>query len=121
MWWASAALVYTGSGTPILVGGTSLSSPVLYGVYLKGTCNTDSTTAEQICTTPAFHAPIAGFDGLYPETPGYNYDTGLGTFDTAAMVTAVKPFVPAVTKPGPGPGVPAPPPPGPGAPPAPRK
>jgi pseudomonalisin len=135
----TGAHVYTGSTTPLYstggwegVGGTSLSAPlalgtwariesaygnrlgyaapVLYGVYLKGSCNATLSTTEQICTTPAFHAPVAGFNGLYPETPGYNYDTGLGTFDTSAMVTAVKPFVPAaVRKPGPG----APPPPGP--------
>lgn len=103
------------------VGGTSLSSPlalgvwariestyhnqlgfaapVLYGVYLKGVCNTTVAAVEQICSTLALHAPIAGDNGLYPETPGYNYDTGLGTFDTAAMVTAVKPFVPQRKKP----------------------
>jgi pseudomonalisin len=133
----TGAKVYTGSTTPLYastgwegVGGTSLSAPlalgtwariestyrnavgfaapVLYGVYLKGTCNADTVTIEQICTTPAFHAPIAGDNGLYPETPGYNYDTGLGSFDTAPMVSAVKPFVPATTK-KPGPGAPPPP------------
>lgn len=128
----TGASVYTTSGV-IGVGGTSLSAPlalgtwariestysnrvgfaapVLYGVYLNGTCNASTGTAEQICTTPALHAPLAGFNGLYPETPGYNYNTGLGTFNTAAMVAAVKPFVPATTKPGPGPGYPSPPPP----------
>ncbi len=126
----TGAWVYTTTGV-IGVGGTSLSAPlalgtwariessyqnrlgfaapVLYGVYLKGSCNPTLSTLEQICTTPAFHAPLAGDNGLYPETPGYNYNTGLGTFDTAAMVRAVQPFVPAaVHKPGTG----APPPPG---------
>lgn len=120
----TGAEVYTTTG-PIGVGGTSLSSPLalgvwarieshygnrlgygapaLYGVYLKGTCNPDTVTLEQVCTTAAFHAPVAGDNGLYPETPGYNYDTGLGTFDTAAMMTALHPFVPPATKrPGPG-------------------
>ena len=134
----TGAKVYTGSTTPLYsstgwegVGGTSLSAPlalgtwariessygnrlgfaapVLYGVYLKGTCNSSTATLEQICTTPALHAPVAGDNGLYPATPGYNYNTGLGTFDTAAMVGALEPFVPAAQrKPGPG----APPPPG---------
>lgn len=115
----TGAEVYTGSTTSLYsstgwegVGGTSLSAPlalgvwarieskyndkvgfaapVLYGVYLKGTCTT--TPAEVVCSTSALHAPEAGDNGLYPETPGYNYDTGLGTFDTAAMIRAVKPF-----------------------------
>jgi len=135
----TGAKVYTGSTTPLYsstgwegVGGTSLSAPlalgtwariestysnrlgfaapVLYGVYLKGSCNQTLSTLEEICTTPALHAPVAGDNGLYPETPGYNYDTGLGTFDTAAMVSAVKPFVPAASR-KPAPGSPPPPPP----------
>lgn len=133
----SGAKVYTGSTTPLYsstgwegVGGTSLSaplalgtwariestyanrlgfaSPVLYGVYLKGTCNATVATVESVCTTPALHAPLAGDNGLYPTTPGYNYDTGVGTFDTSAMVHAVKPFVPAARR-RPGPGAPPPP------------
>lgn len=110
----TGALVYTGSSTPTDVGGTSLSSPLalgawariessydnrlgfaapaLYGVYLSGTCSTDHV--EKVCTTPAFHAPLAGDNGLYPATPGYNYNTGLGSIDTAALVSAIKPFVP---------------------------
>lgn len=112
----TGAAVYTTTGV-LGVGGTSLSaplalgtwariessyanrigfaSPVLYGAYLAGSCTATVSAVEKVCTTPAFHAPVAGFNGLYPATPGYNYDTGLGTFDTAAMVAAVKPFVPA--------------------------
>lgn len=115
----TGADVYTTTGVEG-VGGTSLSAPlalgvwarlesaygnrigyagpVLYGVYLKGTCNATIAAVEQVCTTPALHAPLAGDNGLYPETPGYNYDTGLGTFDTAAMSSAVRPFVPAATR-----------------------
>ena len=111
----TGAEVYTTTG-PIGVGGTSLSAPLalgawarvessyqdrlgfaapaLYAVYLHGTCNASTAALEQVCTTPAFHAPLAGDNGLYPETPGYNEDTGLGTLDTAALVTAVKPLVP---------------------------
>jgi subtilase family serine protease len=129
----TGARVYTGSTTTLYsstgwegVGGTSLSAPLalgtwariessygnrlgfaapdLYGVYLDGSCNTSTTTLKQICTTPALHAPLAGDNGLYPATPGYNYNTGLGSFDTVAMVSAVKPFVPAAQrKPAPGP------------------
>lgn len=116
----TGADVYTTTGAEG-VGGTSLSAPlalgtwariestygnrlgfaapVLYGVSLAGTCTADLSSVEKVCTTPALHAPIAGFNGLYPETPGYNYDTGLGTFDTSAMVAAVKSFVPAAQKP----------------------
>jgi pseudomonalisin len=115
----SGASVYT-SGAFEGVGGTSLSAPlalgvwariesaygnrlgfaapVLYSVYQHGSCQTDLSTLEDICSTPAFHAPIAGFNGLYPETPGYNYNTGLGTFDTAAMLSAIRPFVPAAPR-----------------------
>jgi pseudomonalisin len=115
----TGAEVYATTG-PEGVGGTSLSaplalgawariestyrnrlgfaSPVLYAVYLHGTCNASTATVEQLCTTPAFHAPLAGDNGLYPETPGYNYDTGLGTIDVATMASAVQPFVPATTR-----------------------
>ncbi len=114
----TGAEVYTTTG-PTGVGGTSLSAPLalgawarvessyqdrlgfaapaLYAVYLHGTCNASTAALEQVCTTPAFHAPLAGDNGLYPETPGYNEDTGLGTLDTAALVTAVKPLVPPAT------------------------
>lgn len=114
----TGAEVYTTTGSEG-VGGTSLSaplalgawariestygnrlgfaSPTLYGVYQAGTCNATLAAVADVCTTPAFHAPVAGDNGLYPETPGYNYDTGLGTIDTAGLATAVKPFVPAAT------------------------
>lgn len=123
----TGAKVYTASTTALYaetgweqVGGTSLSAPLalgtwariessysnrlgfaagdLYGVYLDGTCNADTGTVEAVCTTPALHAPVAGFNGIYPATPGYNYDTGIGSFDTAAMVTAIKSFVPATLR-----------------------
>ena len=131
----SGANVYSQSnGGFIGVGGTSLSAPlalgvwariesaygnrlgfaapVLYDVYMSGTCQTDATTLEYICSTPAFHAPTAGFNGLYPETPGYNYNTGLGTFNTANMMAAIQPFVPKAN-----PAPPAGPPPAPAPPP----
>ena len=133
----TGAKVYTGGTTPLYattgwegVGGTSLAaplalgtwariestygdrlgfaSPVLYGVYLDGTCDADTAAVEEICTTPAFHAPVAGFNGIYSATPGYNENTGLGSLDTTAMVTAVKPFVPASPR-RPSPGSPPPP------------
>lgn len=128
---ATGALVYTGSATPTLVGGTSLASPlalgawarlettygnrlgfaapIFYGVYLNGTCTTGTGSVAQICTTPAFHEPVAGDNGLYPVTPGYNYNTGLGSIDTAAMATAMKPFAPAASPQPPGSGAPPPP------------
>ncbi len=132
----SGANVYSQSnGGFIGVGGTSLSAPlalgvwarieslygnrlgfaapVLYDVYMAGSCQTDLTTLEDICTTPAFHAPVAGDNAPYPETPGYNYDTGLGTFDVQAMMSAIRPFVPAANLQPPGGPAPAPtPPPG---------
>ena len=91
------------------------AAPVLYDVYMAGSCQTDLTTLEYVCATPAIHAPLTGDNGLYPETPGYNYDTGLGTFDVAAMMTAVRPYVPAAnrTPPDGAPPAPTPPPGGP--------
>lgn len=111
----SGANVYT-SGSFEGVGGTSLSSPlalgvwarletaygnrigfagpVLYNVYLHGSCETALEAVQAVCSTPAFHAPVAGDNGLYPETPGYNFDTGLGTFDVAQMMHAIGRFVP---------------------------
>jgi hypothetical protein len=71
--------------------GIGYAAPVLYDVYMAGSCQTDATTLEYICSTPAFHAPVAGDSEPYPETPGYNYDTGLGTFDTKTIIQAIQP------------------------------
>jgi hypothetical protein len=70
------------------------ASPPLCQVYLHGTCTAATSAVLQICSTPAFYAPAAGDNVPYPETPGYNYDTGLGTFNVAEMINHVKPFVP---------------------------
>lgn len=112
----SGATVYIDGQPQQGYGGTSLSSPLalgvwariesaygnnlgfasspFYQVYLHGTCTAGSGAVLQICSTPAFHAPAAGDNVPYPETPGYNYDTGLGTFDVAQMINQIKPFVP---------------------------
>lgn len=100
----SGATVYV-AGTPETVGGTSLSSPLalgvwaraeaaqggalgfaaplLYALYRGGSC---STSYEEVCSSPAFREPVAGFNGAYPAWPGWNYDTGLGSLDVTALV-----------------------------------
>jgi hypothetical protein len=50
------------------------------------------------CAVQDTNGVPAGDNGLYPEIPRYNYDTGLGTFDTAAMMSAIARFVPAMTQ-----------------------
>jgi pseudomonalisin len=105
----SGATVYVG-GKPEAVGGTSLSSPlalgvwariestysngvgfaspVLYSVYRHGTCSVTSPLA--VCSTPAFHDITVGTNGTYFATPGWDYTTGIGTFNVANAVRLVK-------------------------------
>jgi pseudomonalisin len=97
----TGALIYTGN-TTTQVGGTSLSSPLalgawarlesghgntlgfaspaLYGLYDKANSSPSSHNA-----TPGFHDIVAGTNGLFPATPGWDFTTGIGSFDLATL------------------------------------
>ncbi len=95
------------SGTQVLgIGGTSLSAPlaggvyarlqsrhnnalgmagpILYQSYLSGGGGILSTTAPTSVTPPViagFHDELIGSNGLYSALPGYDLNTGMGSFD----------------------------------------
>ena len=83
------------------VGGTSLSSPLSVGVWARmqtahGNCYGFATpiyyaTYGQPFGTAAkfLHDIIVGDNFLYPALPGWDYTTGMGSFDIAAANTAL--------------------------------
>ncbi len=109
----TAATIYYNCGTAGAsaceesgIGGTSLSSPLalgswarllsassnklgyappnLYGKYQSGTYGVESTD-------PGFHDIIVGTNGLYVAAPGWDFTTGLGSFDVSAMNVLLNP------------------------------
>lgn len=83
------------------VGGTSLSSPLAVGSWARmQTAHNNClgfaapifyTTFGQSFGTAAkdFHDVIVGDNFLYPALPGWDYTTGLGTFDIQAVNAAL--------------------------------
>jgi pseudomonalisin len=100
-----------GSCTPCVTGGTSLSSPLAAGVWARlqnshanhlGFAaipfykNFSSHTAGAVNTGPppwqpdgGFHDILSGSNGLYTALPGYDYTTGLGSFDVTLINSQV--------------------------------
>ncbi len=94
-------------GSPLVVGGTSLSSPLSLGSWAR----IESTHGNKLgfasplfyklaqglnTSTPAppsvvgFHDIIAGTNGAYAATPGWDYTTGIGSFDISAANALLK-------------------------------
>lgn len=87
----TGALVYINQ-TQYIVGGTSLSSPLSLGVWARlesarqnklgfASPNLYSLASGVLQAVPGFHDITAGCNGAYCATPGWDYTTGLGTFD----------------------------------------
>ncbi len=99
----------TVNGADQQIGGTSLSSPLalglwtrvqsshgnalgfaapkVYGIYAKA----QTTPPLPPTTVPAaFHDVVLGVNGIYAATPGYDYTTGLGSWDVAKLSAAIK-------------------------------
>ena len=85
------------SGADTGIGGTSLSSPLAVGTWARlqsahGNCYGFAapifyTSFGQSYPSAAkdFHDVILGDNFLYPATPGWDFTTGLGSFDIAAV------------------------------------
>jgi pseudomonalisin len=94
------------SGSWTVIGGTSLSSPLMAGVWarmlqshpalgfaapqLYHTFATSNPGTKLLGPPPTinvggFHDVISGANGLYSALPGYDYTTGLGTVDVDAL------------------------------------
>ena len=90
----SGANVYVG-GQPEGVGGTSLSSPLSLGVWARmesARSNRLGFAGRRLYAasgTTAFHDITVGDTGPYPATPGFDYATGIGTFDVAKAIARI--------------------------------
>lgn len=103
--WGGSAV--NGSCTPCVTGGTSLASPLSAGVWARlqsahGNTlgfapvwfynNFSQHTAGALNAGPppwrpdgGFHDIVSGSNGLYTAAPGYDYTTGLGSFDISLL------------------------------------
>lgn len=108
LWGGQAA---NGSCTPCVTGGTSLASPLSAGVWAR----LQSAHGNKLGFAPVwyykdfvthaagavnagpppwqpdggFHDILSGSNGLYSATPGYDYTTGLGSFDISILNSQV--------------------------------
>lgn len=97
----TGAVIVTGN-TTTQVGGTSLSSPLALGAWarlesghgnalgfaspaLYGLYNKANSSSLSRKATPGFHDIVLGTNGLYPATPGWDFTTGIGSFDITAL------------------------------------
>ena len=101
----TGALIYV-DGTPTQIGGTSLSSPLAMGLWTRIQSSHSGTlgfappklyayyvanggSAVSAATAPGFHDVVLGGNGTYVATPGWDYTTGLGSWDVAALSAAL--------------------------------
>lgn len=104
LWGGQAA---NGSCTPCVTGGTSLASPLSAGVWARlqnahgnrlgfapvwfyKNFSTHAAGALNAGPPPwqpdgGFHDILSGTNGLYSAAPGYDYTTGLGSFDISVL------------------------------------
>lgn len=102
----TGCLVYVGT-TLFIVGGTSVSSPLAMGSYARVQSaagntlgdgvlqfyrlyNAANPTAPRTNATPGFHDIITGSNGAYTAAPGWDYTTGIGSIDVAALIKALR-------------------------------
>lgn len=87
----TGALVYVNKVENI-IGGTSVSSPLSLGVWARlesarnnklgfASPNLYSLATGVLQAVPGFHDITVGCNGAYCATPGWDFTTGLGTFD----------------------------------------
>ena len=81
-------------GKDLIVGGTSASSPAWLGIWARaqqahGGRLGFANPALYRVPPSAFHDVVAGSQVLHAATPGWDYCTGRGTPDIAALVRAL--------------------------------
>ena len=84
-------------GTATLVGGTSLSSPLAMGSWARIECSHSNklgfagpliyqlANGGPTPSSPYFNDVILGGNGLFTALPGYDYVTGLGSWDISVI------------------------------------
>ncbi|HEY0410286.1 MAG TPA: S53 family peptidase, partial [Candidatus Dormibacteraeota bacterium] len=82
------------NGRPVMVGGTSAGAPAWLGIWARAQAAHGGRlgfAAPLLYRLPGgvFHDVVAGFQGLWPATPGWDYTTGRGTPDIAALIAAL--------------------------------
>ncbi len=82
------------NGRPVIVGGTSAGAPAWLGIWARAQAAHGGRlgfAAPLLYRLPggAFHDVVAGFQGLWPATPGWDYTTGRGSPDIAVLVAAL--------------------------------
>jgi pseudomonalisin len=94
-------------GAAETIGGTSVASPLSMGAVARvdsaldnklGTAvlrfyalyNAANPATGDLNATPGFHDIIAGTNGLYSATPGWDYTTGIGSIDVAPLIAALE-------------------------------
>jgi pseudomonalisin len=87
-------------GQQLAVGGTSASSPAWLGIWTRmqsahhGRLGFADPTLYSLPAS-VFHDITVGFQGIYLATPGWDYTTGRGTPDIAALIAAMGGGAPA--------------------------
>jgi subtilase family serine protease len=101
----TGCLVYVDKAVE-LVGGTSVSSPLAMGSFARVQSahnntlgdgvlqfyrlyNAANSAAPRTNPTPGFHDIVAGSNGGYSATPGWDYTTGIGSIEVAALIKAL--------------------------------
>lgn len=90
----SSGAIIINYGSPVQVGGTSLSSPLFVGAWariLQGK-PTLGFAAPHLYALPktALHDILSGNNGQYIAKPGWDWATGLGSFDVGKAAAALK-------------------------------
>ena len=105
-------VLYTASTGWTVIGGTSLASPLAAGVWarmlqghpsrgyaqsrLYGMWTASAAGAQTLGPPPTqphgpFHDILSGANGAYTALPGFDYTTGMGSLDVAALAAAAGP------------------------------
>jgi len=102
----TGADIYVGK-SPETIGGTSVSSPLAMGAVARvesalhnklgiaverfyGLYNAANPATGDTNPVPGFHDIIAGTNGLYAATPGWDFTTGIGSLDVAPLIQALR-------------------------------
>ncbi|HET9127744.1 MAG TPA: S53 family peptidase [Propionibacteriaceae bacterium] len=104
----TGALIYV-NGAPLQIGGTSLSSPLALGAWTRMQSDHHNrlgfaapklyaiySAAQTMAPLPpatvpaSFHDVVLGGNGLYAATPGWDYTTGLGSWDVNLLDKALR-------------------------------
>jgi pseudomonalisin len=81
-------------GADVTAGGTSAAAPSWLGIWAR--CQEAHHTSlgfagPKLYAAPAaaFHDVVVGYQGIFAATPGWDYTTGRGTPDVAALIAGV--------------------------------